>query len=115
MLVNSTTGNSTFLFGFGFCLLVGNTLFSILSLFRARDVGRRLERKRSGRRWEKEKERRGVGGVGGGSGVQQCRLHEDARQCESKSAVFMRHNQMGCFHSRNMQDVFSSAVAIFLP
>ena len=43
---------------------------------------------------------------GWGGGAQQCRLDEDDRQCESNSADFIKRNQMGCFHSRDTQDVF---------
>ena len=42
----------------------------------------------------------------GGGGAPQCGLDEDDRQCESNSADFIKHNQMGCFHSRDTQDVF---------
>ena len=42
----------------------------------------------------------------GGGGAQQCGLDEDDRQCESNSADFIKRNQMGCFHSRDTQDVF---------
>ena len=35
--------------------------------------------------------------AGGGGGGQQCRLVEDDRQCESQSAVFIKHNQTVVF------------------
>ena len=84
MLVNSRTDNFYIPFRlFALILLLlplsfCNTLPGQLSLCRARGVGKRLERKRSRRRWGKERDE--VGAEGGG---QQFRLSEDNRQCES--------------------------------